>query len=132
MEGSDREFMIERLVGMPQGVCGPRCVLNANEEGRKNEWNSRKNHWHSGPCEWYYWCEAMFDDGNVPECEEPSGRVGISLDTDENSRGKDLKKLSDGGWWNRRSSEEVQTMLVGANDPRSSEDGGHDGKALLK
>ena len=70
VEGSDREFMIERQMGVPQDVKGPRWVLNANEDGRKSEWNSRKNHWHSGPGEWYYWCEEMFENGNVLEQEE--------------------------------------------------------------
>ena len=66
----NKEFVLERLIGMLQSFRGLRCVLNGNEEERKSMWRSKMNWWRSDPFEWSYRFQRMLKDASVSEQPE--------------------------------------------------------------
>ena len=66
----NKEFVLERLIGVLQSFRGPRCVLSGNEEERRSMWRSKMNWWRSDPFEWSYRFQRMLEDPCVSERSE--------------------------------------------------------------
>ena len=67
VDNCNKEFVIERLMGVLQSFRGPRCVVNGNEEERTSQWKSPMNYWRSDPFEWSYKLDKMLSDTCVSE-----------------------------------------------------------------
>ena len=70
MDPCNKEFVLERLIGVLQSFRGPRCVLSGNEEERRSMWRSKMNWWRSDPFEWSYRFQRMLEDPCVSERSE--------------------------------------------------------------